>query len=62
MDANNQVSSDVSKQILSTHEVVKDQIETDLNRQGILITQQKDVSMFKKKNKFFLKFLSFEMF
>ena len=40
------LSNNVSKQIMKTHEVAKDQIEADMKAQGVLATHQKDVSFF----------------
>ena len=40
-----QVSEDVSKQWMSTHDAAKNQIFDDAKHQGDLITYQKDVSI-----------------
>jgi hypothetical protein len=40
------LSNNVSKQIMKTHEVAKNQIEADMKAQGVLATHQKDVSFF----------------
>ncbi len=40
-----QLSEDVSAQVMRTHEVTKNQIENDLKSQGVLATQQKDVCL-----------------
>ena len=53
-----QISEDVSKQWMSTHDEVKNQIFDDAKHQGDLITYQKDVNIIdnskKKKLNYFI--------